>query len=402
MVIESHLKQQILNKLYFERTLSIVELSNLSGKSIPHVTKALQELVEAGFIVEDGLAPSSGGRRAQVYSLKADKLYIVSVAMDQLYTKIVITDVLDNPVLPIETHELRLLNNSTAHAELVEIINDVIARSGISREKIAGIGIGMPGFTNTKMGVNYSYLVPANGESLFKYLQRELEIPVNIDNDSSLVALAELKFGLAKNKEEVMVINIGWGIGLGMIVNGVLFRGFTGYAGELSHIPISENDTLCECGKKGCLETEASLKVITEKAMKAIKEGRNSGLKYDERPEQMSEAIFVAANKGDQYAIELISDMGYKIGKAIAILIHIVNPELIVLSGRGADVGKILLAPIQQALHKYCIPRLSEFTGVKVSAIGRRAELTGAAALVMENLGKAVTEKTGRIREELN
>ena len=340
MLTGSHLKQQILSILYFEKRLSSVELSNLLGKSIPHVTKVLMELVEAGFITDAGLAPSSGGRRAQVYSLKSDAIYIVSVAMDQLYTKILLTDVLNNPVLPVETHELTLLNNNKAHEELVRIINDIIDRSGVERSSIAGIGIGMPGFTNTKLGVNYSYLLPANGESLNKYLWRLLDLPVYIDNDSSLVALAELKFGLAKDKNEVMVINIGWGIGLGMIVNGGLFRGFTGYAGELSHIPISESDTLCECGKRGCLETEASLKVITEKAMRGIKEGSISGLKYDERPEQMSEAIFVAANKGDQYAIELLSDMGYKIGKAIAILIHIVNPELIVLSGRGAEVGK--------------------------------------------------------------
>jgi len=401
MLTGSLLKQQILSTLYFEKTLSIVELSNLLGKSIPHVTKVLMELVESGYVTDAGLAPSSGGRRAQVYSLKADALYIVAVAMDQLYTKVVITDVLNNPVMPVETHELKLLNNSTAHEELSRIINNVIERSGVGKGSIAGVGIGMPGFTNTKLGVNYSYLLPPNGESIYKYLERELELPVYLDNDSSLVALSELKFGLAKNKEEVMVINIGWGIGLGMIVNGVLFRGFTGYAGELSHIPISESDTLCDCGKRGCLETEASLKVITEKAMKGIKEGSISGLKYDDRAEQMSEAIFVAANKGDQYAIELITDMGYKIGKAIAILIHIVNPELIVLSGRGAEVGKILLAPIQQALNKYCIPRLSEFTGVKVSTVGRKAELIGAAALVMENMAKPVSAKTDKVKTEI-
>ena len=395
MLTGSHVKQQIISTLYFEKRLSSVELSNVLGKSIPHVTKVLMELLEAGFIVEAGLAPSSGGRRALEYSLKADRIFIIAVAMDQLYTKIALTDVLDNPVIPIETHELRLLNNTEALPELVQIINGVIERSGVDKASIAGMGIGMPGFTNTKLGVNYSYLVPPDGESLYKYLERALELPVSIDNDSSLVALAELKFGLAKDKEEVMVINIGWGIGLGMIVNGVLFRGFTGYAGELSHIPISENDTLCECGKRGCLETEATLRVVTDTAMREIKTGRISSLKYDERPEQMSEAIMVAANKGDQYAIELLSDMGYKIGKAIAILIHIVNPELIVLSGRGAEVGKILLAPIQQALNKYCIPRLSEFTGVKVSSVGRKAELVGAAALVMENLARPVSAKTG-------
>ena len=394
MAIGSPFKQQMLSKLYFEGALSSVELSALSGKSIPHVTKALQELVKDGFVVEGGLAPSSGGRRALVYTLKPGQIFLVAVAMDQLYTTILLTDALNHPILPAETHELKLLNNSTAHEELVDLINDLIERSGVDRTKIAGIGIGMPGFINTKLGVNHSYLQPPHDETLHHYLERVLDLPVGIDNDSSLVALSELKFGLARGKQEVMVINIGWGIGMGMVVNGVLFRGFTGFAGELSHIPISESDVICECGKRGCLETEASLKVITAKAIREVKQGSVSGLQYDDRPEQMSEAIFVAANKGDQYAVELLSDMSYKIGKAIAILIHIVNPELIVLSGRGADAGKILLPPIQQALNKYCIPRLSEFTAVKVSSIGRRAELLGAAALVMENLEKSVQDRS--------
>src|SRR5881392_3991776 len=138
MLTGSLLKQQILSTLYFEKTLSIVELSNLLGKSIPHVTKVLMELVESGYVKDAGLAPSSGGRRAQVYSLKADALYVVAVAMDQLYTKIVITDVLNNPVIPVETHELRLLNNATAHEELSIIINNVIERSGVSKRNIAG------------------------------------------------------------------------------------------------------------------------------------------------------------------------------------------------------------------------------------------------------------------------
>ena len=387
-MLAGHLKHEILSTFYFEKPLSIVELSSRLDKSVPHVTKAVNELIESGLILETGHAPSSGGRKPLMYSLKGGTFYIISVAMDQFYFKIAITDILNNPVIPVESHELKLLNNNEALARLIDIIKDYIKRAGIDRKKIIGAGIGTPGFTNNKLGINYSYLQPPGEESLLSYMERELEIPVRIDNDSSLIALAELKFGLAKGKEEVMVINVGWGIGLGMIVNGVLFRGYTGYAGELSHIPISESDILCDCGKRGCLETEGTLKVVTDKAMKGIKQGTISGLRYDESPEKMSEAIMIAANKGDQYAIELLSDMGYKIGKAIAILIHIVNPELIVLSGRGAAVGKILLAPIQQSLNKYCIPRLSEHTSVKVSTMGRNAELTGAAALVMENFGK--------------
>ena len=400
-MIDSHLKRQVISAFYFDKTLSVVELSARLDKSVPHVTKAVNELIEAGFVVESGQAPSSGGRKPLTYSLKAGTLYIVAVAMDQLYFKVSITDIINNPVLPVETHELRLLNNNEALLQLVEIIDGYIKRSGIDRKKIIGMGIGTPGFTNTKLGINYSYLLPPGDESLLNYLERELHIHVSIDNDSSLIALAELKFGLAKGKEEVMVINVGWGIGLGMIVNGVLFRGFTGYAGELSHIPISESDILCDCGKRGCLETEGTLRVVTDKAITGIKNGNISGLKLEDDSEKMSEAIMVAANKGDQYAIELLSDMGYKIGKAIGILIHIVNPELIVLSGRGAAVGKILLAPIQQALNKYCIPRLSEHTDVKVSMLGRKAELTGAAALVMDNFSKSSFIKKEQIIEKV-
>jgi predicted NBD/HSP70 family sugar kinase len=245
----------------------------------------------------------------------------------------------------------------------------------------------MPGFINSKLGINYSYLQSPNDQSLRDYLESSLQLPVHLDNDSSIIALAESKFGLAKGRQDVMVVNIGWGIGLGIIVNGKLFRGYTGYAGEFSHIPISDKDLLCDCGKRGCLETEATLKVVAEKAISMIREGKISNMELKDSAEEMSQVVMAAANKGDQVAVELFTDIGYKIGKGIAILIHISNPELIILSGRGAEAGKILLAPIQQAINKYCIPRLAEYTEVKVSKLGQEAYVIGVASMVMENFG---------------
>jgi predicted NBD/HSP70 family sugar kinase len=244
----------------------------------------------------------------------------------------------------------------------------------------------MPGFVNIKSGINHSYLPTHSHESLRGYLERVFDMPVCIDNDSTIIALAESKFGLAKGRQDVMAINVGWGIGLGMIMGGEIFRGHTGYAGEFSHIRISEGNTMCECGKRGCLETEATLRVVAQKAIAEIKEGRKCKLKIKESQEEMCEEVMDAAKKGDQFAIELLSDMAYKIGKAIAILIHINSPEQVLLCGRGAEVGKILLAPIQQALNEYCIPRLFEHTEVNISAMKYSAYPVGAAALVMENL----------------
>jgi predicted NBD/HSP70 family sugar kinase len=388
MPFNTQMKYKLVSQLYFFGTASCNDLSESLGKSVPHVTKSLYELIDDGYIVEKGYAPSNGGRPPLIYALQPDKMYILSVSIDQLYTRIGLLDMANHFVFPVETIELQLLHNKDALTVLTKTLTRVLSRLGKDRKKIIGAGFSMPGFVNTRMGINFTYLSTNSKESLRDYLERHLHIPVHIENDSSLLALAELKEGLAQNLKDVMVIDIGWGIGLGMVIRGELFGGHTGYAGELSHIPISESNILCECGKRGCLETEATLRVVARRAMEEIKAGKVSSMKMVDSPEKMSETIMTAANNGDQYAIELLTEMGFKIGKAIAILIHIVNPELIILGGRGAEVGKILIAPIQQALNQFCIPRLAEDTRVKVSQLGPDASLLAAAALVIEKFGQ--------------
>jgi glucokinase-like ROK family protein len=389
VVKSAELKNIIIKRLYFDKALSCAELSEILDKSIPSVSKAINELIEEGFVIEQGYAPSSGGRRPLMYALLPSAMYIVTVAMDQLSTRIQMVDLLNNPVAEIALNELRLFANPHALSTLIDYINAYITACAIPKDKIAGIGIGMPGFIDAAEGINYTYLDSA-GQSLTQLITAQTGVPAYIENDSSLIALAEQKFGIAKNHKDVMVINLGWGIGLGMIINGEIYRGHNGFAGEFSHIPLSEDGALCTCGKRGCLEAEASMLVVAEKAIKGIKKGHISSLKHTDKDQSklVGNAIMEAANNGDQFAIELLSDAGYKIGKALAILIHIMNPESIVLSGRGAIVGKILLAPMQQALNKYCIPRLVSSTGLLISELGFNAELTGTAVLVMENFDK--------------
>lgn len=386
LVKSSELKSEILKQLYLEKSVSCAELSVVFEKSLPIITKLIYELIEEGFVIEVGYAPSSGGRRPLMYAIKADAMYIMSIAMDQLATRIAIVDLNNSPVVEIEMVELILNNNPQALNELIGYINDYIKGTGIDKEHILGIGIGMPGFVSVEEGVNYSYL-DAGGQNLIEYITSATGLPVYIDNDSGVIALAEQRFGVAKHQQEVMVINLGWGIGLGMIVNGNIFRGKNGFAGEFSHIPLFDDGVLCTCGKQGCLEAEASMLVVIEKAKEGIKQGRVSKLHslISDPLKLMGDAFFEAANMGDQFVIELLSDAGYKIGKALSILIHIMNPQTIVLSGRGAKAGKILMAPIQQAINKYCIPRLANETELLISVLGFDAEIIGAAVLVMEN-----------------
>lgn len=388
-------KKKIIKELYFAKTLSCSDLSLLTKKSLPLTTKMVNELIDEGYIIETGYAPSTGGRRPQMYSLRSDVLYVVAVAMDQLFTRVVIMDMQMRTVTDCEKFELRLDKNPQALDILAEKIEHHIHRSGIKKDKIAGVGIGMPGFVDAKKGLNYSFL-ESGDKGIPQFLMDKLKLLVYIENDSSLIALAEYRFGAAKDKKSAMVINLSWGIGLGLVMNGELFRGHEGLAGEFSHIPLFSNNKLCSCGKSGCLETEASLLVVVEKAKEGIKEGRVTMLKnelFGSDPDKASMAVIRAAEKGDKFAVELISEAGYHIGRGVAILIHLLNPEAIVLSGRGSLAGKIWRIPLQQALNEHCIPRLSANTAIEVSDLGFDAELIGAAALVMDNYEKGVIRK---------
>lgn len=388
-------RKQIIRELYFANLLSCAELSLRINKSLPLTAKILNELIKEGSVVELGYAASTGGRRPAMYALRKDQIYIVSVAMDQFVTRIAIMDTENNPVTEIEKIELPLVKNPKALPMLVDKINLTIKKSGVAKSKIAGIGIGMPGFVDVKKGLNYSFFETSSG-SISEYISEKLQLPVFIDNDSSLIALAELRFGAARESKNAMIVNIGWGIGLGMVLNGELFRGHNGFASEFSHIPLFSNGKLCSCGKRGCLETESSLLVVIEKARKGLKDGRVTAATHlpPEHVEQSLEAVINAALKGDQFAIELLSEAGYNIGRGVAILIHILNPKEIILSGRGSLVGKILHAPIQQAINEHCIPKLSAHTVIEISALGYDAELIGAAALVMENYEREISTKS--------
>ena len=219
-------------------------------------------------------------------------------------------------------------------------------------------------------------------------MESVLGIPVIIDNDSSLVALAELRKGLARGKKNALAINIGWGVGLGILLNGELFRGENGYAGEFSHMALFNNNKVCSCGKIGCLETETSINVLLDKAKEGIANGKFTTLPNPLPAEKIVavQEIFNAMAQGDQFSIGLLSEIGYNIGRGISILIHLLNPSLIILSGIGAGAGKLWLAPIQQAVNELSIPKLAENTEIKISELAGDAELVGAGTLVIDHL----------------
>jgi predicted NBD/HSP70 family sugar kinase len=382
------LKNEVIKQLYYKNHLSLTEISKLTNKSLPLVTKVVQNLIAEGYVVEQGLRASTGGRRASLFLLNQEKQrYIVSVAMDQFITRMTIFDLVNSLKSPIETIELPLMNNPEAIDQLTAFIESNLTASDIPKETLLGIGIGLPGFVNAESGISHTYLKTNDASPLGAHLSERLGLPVFLDNDSSLIALAELHYGAAVGKQNVMVANIGWGTGLGMIVNGQLYRGSSGYAGEFSHIPLSKSDNLCSCGKRGCLEVETSLLVMTERAAAEIEAGAATRMRQlaEDKSKNIADVFLEAAREHDPLAVSILSEAAFMIGKGLATLIHIMNPECIVLSGRGATAGKVMLPAIQQALNEFCIPRIASQTTIVASELAENAELLAAASLVMEN-----------------
>jgi len=374
--------------LYYNKVLTSADISNYTGKSIPHVIKVLNELIKEGYVAEKGFANSSGGRKPLNYSLVPNTHYLLSVAMNQYSAQMVVVDMNNNFVSKVASYEfdIYLLQAET----FVDYLKHFIKDSNIPQANILGIGITMPGFVDTKKGVNYTFL-KTGGQTLVEYIQQNILIPVFLDNDSTAIALAEQKFGVAADIKNVMVLNLGWGIGLGMILNGQIFRGNNGLAGEFSHIPLFKNGRLCNCGKHGCLETEASLIAVTATAKQGIKQGQTTSLANYK--DINADIIIAEAIKGDRFSVKLISEAAYHVGEGLAILIHLMNPAAIVLSGKGSIVGKLWLAPIQQAINEHCIPMLTHHTELIISNLNTKAQLIGGAALVVENFGKKLEDK---------
>ena len=383
----AQLRREILRHLYSGFSLSLNELSKLTQKSLPIVTAVVNELITDEFVISDGLAPSSGGRRPSMFLLNPKKeRYIVSVAVDQMVSRMVIYNLTHQIQLPLQVIEIDTYNDAEALQKLIAFIQLNLEKSAINPDHILGIGIGMPGFVNIEEGINYTIFPISEGDNLRDYLSEKLNLPVFIDNDSSLIAMAELKFGKAKGKQDVMVINMGWGTGLGMIIDGKIFRGHSGFAGEFSHIPLSGSNQLCSCGKRGCLEVETSLLVMAKKAKAQVEAGIESSMKrlFLDASKHDGDHFLEAARSGDPLAVSILSDASFHLGKGVATLIHIMNPEKIVLSGRGAIAGKMFMPSIQQAINEFCIPRIAECTHIEVSEIANDAELLGAANMVME------------------
>lgn len=366
---------------------TLAELGREMDLSVPTVTKLVSELIDDGFVVDFGKQETNGGRRPNKYGVNPDSGYFMGVDMKTTYINIALINF--NGTVVASNYEIPFHQENTQENldRLCDIINNFVAHLTVPKEKILSVGINISGRVNTETGHSYSIYF-FNEKPLSEIFHERLGLLVTIDNDSRAMGYGEFMSGSVKGERNVLFVNVGWGLGLGIILDGKLYYGKSGFSGEIGHMSVFDNEIICHCGKKGCLETQASGSYIHRSLLTKIAEGNSSILqkKIAKGNELLLEDIIDATLKGDMLCIELVEEVGNTLGKQIAGLINLFNPELVVIGGTVALTGDYLLLPIRSAIKKYALNLVSKDTSLKISKLGESAGVIGACMLARKKM----------------
>ncbi len=382
-----NLKKSLLAHFSNMGNTTIGELCKELNISVPKITDLLEDLMEDGLVQDYGKVDSTGGRRPNLYGLTPDSGFFLGIDVKHNHINIGLTDFQKKLVKISENQPYNLVNNEASLQELCSLINHFIQDLSIPKEKIAGIGINLSGRINYTTGYSYSFF-HFHEDPLSKIIESQVGIKVFLENDSKAMAYGEFCAGVVKNEKHVIFLNLDYGIGIGILVNGQLYYGKSGYAGEFGHVPLFQNEIICHCSKKGCLETEASGWALLDAFRQKIKEGSSTSvMKKRNKIEDITlEDIIDAATSDDVLAIELIAQIGEKLGRGIALLINIFNPELVIIGGSLAATEEYIRLPIKSAINKYSLSLVNSDTQIKMSMLGNRAGVIGACLLVRNRL----------------
>jgi predicted NBD/HSP70 family sugar kinase len=385
-------KRSIILQLDASETATVMDISRELNISVPKAASLVSELVQANLIRDYGKIDSTGGRKANVYGLVDDACFFIGVDVKKFHVNIGLLDFKKNLRTVHEHVPYRLENTPESLQALTMIIRDFIAGFPELQEKILGVGINLSGRINHVTGYSYSFF-HFQEEPLSRTIQQEIGIPVFIENDSRAMAYGEFMNGVVSQEKNVLFINADFGLGMGILIDGAIYYGKSGFSGELGHIPFFQNERICHCGKKGCLETETSGLALLQAVREKIRQGSNSilSLKYKDLAMLRLEDVVEAAQSEDSLVLELLSELGEKLGKAIAILINIFNPELVILGGKVSESGESLRLPVRSALNKYTLGLVNNDTQLKMSKLGERAGVMGGSLIARRKILSSTT-----------
>jgi len=379
----------VLKALYDKGELSLTELCEETGITLPVLKKLISDLKRESLIVPCKIEKNGKtGRPPKKFKLNKDGGYIIGVDIGRLFTNFILLDLEQNIICEKRLQTFSLQEPDKFIQYIYDEVIGMVKTSKIPYKKLLGIGISIPGIVKSKEGRSETYLNFGEKTTREIFIEK-FKKPVYIEHDAKAMALGELWMGSAKGCKNVLSLNIGWGIGLGIIIDGKLYYGESGFAGEFGHIQVVPGGELCYCGKYGCLETVASGKALTQLAREKIRQGVKTILTKDNNfniENLDARDILEAANKGDQFSIDLIENSGRYIGLGIGYLINIFNPEKVILGGGITIANKYLINSIISSAMKYSLPHINKDVKFEISTLGVRAGAMGVAILAVKDL----------------
>lgn len=373
-------KTALLNLLIEHGGQTIAELSSSLGGSVPYTTKTLNELIEDGLIEVTGKKDNYSKRAPKIYDLIATSGYFLGIDTGKQSLTFGICDFCGNMVAEPELIHFDYQDTPECFDRFINLINEYIQRSGIARSQIKKACMSIGGRVNPEIGCAYNYFT-CTEMPLAEALTERLDLPFCIDNDTRCMTYGEYLKGVCKGLKNIIFVNVSWGIGIGIIFDGKLYLGKSGFSGEIGHMHIYNNDIICHCGKTGCMETETSGSALLRKMKEALENGGTSVLSdkvKNQHQELTLQDILDAIKKEDVLSIETLQKVAVELGTNLAGIINIFNPEMLVIGGDLSVTGAYLTQPICMGIKKFSLNMVNEDSQVAASTLKEHAGLIGA------------------------
>ena len=385
---KSSVQGRILEQFVSQGTFTIPEMSKAVGVSLPTATSAINELIKAGLVREVGKKDISSGRIPMAYDLVPNAGYFVGVNPEMDCLALAASDFCGNLITEKVRVPYTYENTPENLEQMAKIINDFIATLPFAKEEILQICVNIAERVNPFEGNAYNMFTFLE-ESLTSKLTKLIQIPVCIENDTRSMTFAEFIKGRSKGLKNVIFANVCWGLAIGIIIDGKLYYGKSGYSGEFGHMTAYNNNIICHCGKIGCIETEVSGRALKRKLTEKILNGKTSILSdkvLNKKEELTLKDLLEAIDKEDVLSLATLQNIADELGKQLAGVINIFNPEMLVIGGEMSATGDYLTLPARMGIKKFSLNIVNEDSQIVTSSLKGLAGITGACLMARHRL----------------
>jgi len=385
----------ILQLIHSGMNHSRLELAKQADLSPSSITAIVQRLISKGMVVESEPATSQLGRRPVPLQIRKDVGYLIGLDLGSYFMRVVITDINGEIVFKSKTHTGMDAGRERVLEKTFLCVHQAIRESKVPQQSIKGIGIAHSGVIDSEEGIVLSYPRPGQimkweNVPLREIFQKEFNLPCLLEDSVRTATIAESHYGIGRGLDNFIYIDVGMGVGAGIFLDGKVYRGAGGKAGEFGHITVNENGPLCSCGNSGCLETVASSAAIIQNARTAIEAGINSRIRELAKGdlENISiELIAQAASLDDSLAYRILQKSASYIGLGLANLVNLLNPKFIIFGGAlFREIPNLVADPVRRVIKQRALERSANEVELKVSALGDEASALGAARLISERV----------------